>query len=602
MLLIAGVLVAATGRAQTAINPVVTSPEAESVLKGLYDPAQYAATTAISDHWQVLCELEQRISPDTLEALLVRLQDFHNRNSYSDTVSNSTGIGAARRWAHGLFERYGDENEDRLLACYLQFDVDDPDSFACGTSAGWRNVLAILPGNDTTNKSLVLVEAHLDSRCADNCSGDCMAHGMEDNGSGSALVLELARVLSRYTFDRTIVFMLTTGEEQGLLGAEAMALWCEANGIAIKGVQNNDIVGGILCGHTSSPPSCPTEGEVDSLQVRLFSHGAIQAPHRGFARTIKTWYLEKMQGLVAVPMTIGILNQEDRTGRGGDHIPFRVKGYRNVRFTSANESGDANVEDSLYVDRQHTSDDVLGVDTDGDLVIDSFFVDFNYLARNTVINGMGTALLALGPEPPAFTVHDEPAGLRVSVVPAPELVEWRIGVRNTSTAVDFDAIYRTGDTSFVVPNLNAGSTYYISVAGLDGAHIMSPFSREFAKNSDAATPAGTPDLLPYTIDCASIGMAEPGASRSFVLRAEPSPFLGNTRLRASVSGQKAHVRASVVVTDVHGRRLAELPLALNAGTGEVVYAHRGGTGVHLCTLMMDGTPAASTRIIALEGE
>jgi hypothetical protein len=190
----------------------------------------------------------------------------------------------------------------------------------------------------------------------------------------------------------------------------------------------------------------------------------------------------------------------------------------------------------------------------------------------------------------------------VSVVPTPDLVEWRIGVRNTSTAVDFDAIYRTSDTSYVVPNLNAGSTYYISVAGLDGAHIMSPFSREFAKNNDAATPAGTPDLLPYTIDCASIGITEPGASPLFTLRAEPSPFLGDTHLRVSRNGRMEQRRGTIVVTDIHGRILRELPVAPGAEQAGVVYTHRGAPGVHLCTLMIDGAPVASTRIVALDGE
>lgn len=572
----------------------------QDVLLGQYDPADYAAAAPITDHWRILCELEDRTSPDTLKARLVRMQDFVNRNSYSDTVSNTTGIGAARRWGHDLFEQFDAENEDRLLTGYLRFDVEDPDSFACGNAYGWRNALAVLPGSDTTAKGIVIVEAHLDSRCAENCDGDCLAAGMEDNGSGSALVLELARVLSRYTFRRTIVFMLTTGEEQGLLGADAMASWCEANGVEVFGVQNNDIVGGVLCGETSSPPSCPSEGEVDSLQVRLFTNGNYQATYRGFARTIKTWYIEKMQDLVDVPMAISVMNQEDRTGRGGDHIPFRAKGYRNVRFTSANESGDANVEDTAYHDRQHTSDDILGVDTDGDLVIDSFFVDFNYLKRNTVINGMGLTLLAKGLEPPDFTLHDEPAGLRVSFPPVNGAIEYRIGVRYTSGALDFDAIHRTTDTSFTIPNLLAGTFYFVSMASLDGDHIMGPFSREYLKGCDANTPTGAMDPLPYHIDCAAIGITEQTPlPRQVSMHCEPDPFIARTRIVIDHLPRSSMVGYRLRVSRANGATVRELPLVLSGERGVLDYEHTAGPGVFICTLWSGATIIASTRMVVV---
>ena len=141
----------------------------------------------------------------------------------------------------------------RLVTGYLEFDQT-----VC-TMDRHRNVVAVLPGVDTTDPSVIIVEAHLDSRCKDNCDGDCLAQGMEDNGSGVALVLELARVMgySNYVFDHTIVFMTVTGEEQGLVGSNAYAVFAKQDSLPIKAVLNNDIVGGIICGMTSSPPSCP---------------------------------------------------------------------------------------------------------------------------------------------------------------------------------------------------------------------------------------------------------------------------------------------------------------------------------------------------------
>ena len=242
----------------------------------------------------------------------------------------------------------------------------------------------------------------MDSRCEDNCDIHCPAHGMEDNGSGVALVIELARVMSRYVFDHTIVFMTVTGEEQGLAGSNAFSDYALAQGLAIKAVFNNDIVGGIICGETSSPPSCPGLNHIDSTQVRLFSHGGFNSPHKALSRFIKLEYQEMIRPLSAVPMLLTIMSAEDRTGRGSDHIPFRENGYYAMRFCSANEHGNADVSDPEYHDRQHTTNDILGVDTDGDLEIDSFFVDFNYLARNTIINGNSAAMAALGPETPTL--------------------------------------------------------------------------------------------------------------------------------------------------------------------------------------------------------
>ncbi len=504
---------------QNISNTLCTSPLAEQVLKGLYDPTDFAATTVIGDHAVILCDLRTRVSSDSLESNLRKLEAFHTRHAYSDTLSVTTGIGAARRWAYSKFQEASIANDNRLIPAFLQFDYVDP---VCGPASGWRDVFAVLPGDDTTNKSIVLIEAHLDSRCADNCDPICAAPGAEDNGSGSALVLELARVLSRYTFHHTIVFMLTTGEEQGLVGATAMAQYCVDQGIAIKGVQNNDIVGGIICGNTSSAPSCPGPGDIDSLQVRLFSEGSIGQPHRAFARTIKMFYQEKMQAQVPVPMTISIINQEDRTNRGGDHIPFRERGFRNVRFTAANEDGDASVDSAWYNDRQHTSGDILGVDTDGDLVVDSLYVDFHYLQRNAVINGLTATLLALGPETPTSIVHADPGGIRVSITSGFNLAAYRIGVRNASSSSYFDAVYRTTDTSFTVPGLTAGHGYFISVAGIDSATIMSPFSNEVVRLNHAETPAGTVDPLPFGINCVPIGIADPIAHASTLIIA-PNP-------------------------------------------------------------------------------
>jgi len=422
---------------------------------------------------------------------------------------------------------------------------------------------------------------------------------MEDNGSGSALVLELARVMSRYTFRHTIVFMLTTGEEQGLVGAEAMAEWCEANGIAIKGVQNNDIVGGVLCGETSSAPSCAPPGSVDSLQVRLFSSGSTSQPHRGFARSMKHWYQEKLQDQMAVPMAISVIPQEDRDGRGGDHIPFRTRGYRNLRFTSANEHGNASVDSAWYSDHQHTSTDVLGLDTDGDQVVDSFFVDFNYLQRNALINGMGATLLALGPQPPTFTVLDEPTGLRVLITDGFNSA-YRIGVRPSGTDPAFEAVYLTTDTSFSVPGLLAGTTYYISTAAVDANGIPSPFSREYGKSNDADTPTAPTDPLPYGLDCWGIGIAEAPVPEALPrLTVQPNPSSGPITFGVDVPNGFGRHESYLLLHDALGRAVARVPLALRPGPNSIPCQLASGAGTYTVSLVVDGRVLGSERLVVV---
>ncbi|HEX5111603.1 MAG TPA: M28 family peptidase, partial [Saprospiraceae bacterium] len=275
-----------------------TNPVIYNVLKGNYDPQLYAPPFPVDNPAFIAQQLVQNIKPDSLKATLIALQAFHNRNTGSDTISETTGIGAARKWVLKQFDRISEEQSFRLVTGYLEFDQP-----VCGVDRH-KNVVAVLPGRDTSDASCIIIEAHLDSRCKGNCDIDCLAEGMEDNGSGVALVIELARIMSRFVYDHTIVFMTVTGEEQGLVGSNAFAAYAKAENIPIKLVQNNDIVGGVICGMTSSPPSCPGFNNVDSTQVRLFSFGGFNSPHKQLARFIKLQYDEMMKPFATVPMQV----------------------------------------------------------------------------------------------------------------------------------------------------------------------------------------------------------------------------------------------------------------------------------------------------------
>ena len=240
-------------------NMQVSTLEVESIIRGDFNPIDYAASNPLNNPKDIFQGIQNEVDPDSLKAYIIKLASFGTRNTGSDTVSTTTGFGAARNWVLNKFGEFSAINENRLKPAFLTFDAA-----ICGMDKH-KNVLGVLPGSDTSNHAIIIIEGHMDSRCEDGCDVNCLAEGVEDNASGTALVIELARVMSKYSFPATIVFMTTTGEEQGLFGAAAMADYCENESINVRAVFNNDVIGGISCGQTSSPPSCPGVDDIDSL-------------------------------------------------------------------------------------------------------------------------------------------------------------------------------------------------------------------------------------------------------------------------------------------------------------------------------------------------
>lgn len=548
-------------------NMVLTHPAAFEVLKGNYNPSDYSASTVIADPIIIANELSDRISPAVLQTTIRQLASFGTRNAGSDTISDNRGIGAARRWVVQQFDQYSSENESRLLAGYFQFDQD-----ICGVGRH-SNMVAILPGSDPAHNGVVLVEGHIDSRCDVLCDTSCLAEGVEDNATGTALVMELARTMAKYTFKNTLVFMVTTGEEQGLVGAEAFALFAKNNNIPLRAVMNNDVIGGVLCGHTSSVPSCPGLDNVDSTSVRLFSYGSVYSLNKQLARFIKLEYNENLKSTQAVPMNVRIMSPEDRTGRGGDHIPFREQNFTAMRFTSANEHGDAGVGPG-YLDRQHTSDDVLGVDTDGNGVIDSFFVDFNYLARNALINGNAAAMAALAvPTPVGFTATRTSGVLTVTLDDPANTGTYRIAFRSLYN--DWDSLFTlTGSLTGMFP-CPATGPLFVSVAAVDADGVESLFTNE--KLATNVTGAFEP-------------ITEITEKNITLFQNHPNPFDEATWITFFVREKPRYRQAKVVISDLTGKIIEKIPVSIAEGMNEVLYTHGyGATGAFTYALWLDET-------------
>lgn len=406
------------------------------------------------------------------------------------------------------------------------------------------------------------------------------AHGMEDNGSGSALVLELARVMSRYQFDRTILFMLTTAEEQGLYGAKTLADYCVNNEVEIAAVLNNDVIGGFICGAKSSEPSCPSENDVDSIQVRLFSSSTIFSQNKQLARDIKLQYEQDLKSLVTVPMDVTIMTSEDRTGRGGDHIPFRQNGFAAMRFTSANEHGNANTADANYHDRQHTSEDVLGEDTNNDGAFGKGFVDFNYLARNAAINANAANMIAQNVwQPEEISVFQKDwKTLEVTLSePSCDYSEVAIALRSETNDWDTVIYSATLEISFDVA---PGFTDFVSAAYVDEFGVEGLFSGE-----------------QYLY---AVGLDEPPMVKTGVelLQNRPNPFDQATSIAFIVHEMPATAEATIRIQDINGAVIYEQVTPVRLGANEVVYDHGyGKTGTYMYSLVIDGQAVDSKKMV-----
>jgi len=587
LLLLALAMTGSLVHAQT--NMTLTNTEVANILKGSYSPATYLSQNASSDPNAISAALADRISTDSLKSTLVALRKFQNRNTGSDTVSNTRGIGAARRWVYNKFLQYSAANNNRLRVSYFQFTQT-----ICSKTRH-RNIVAVLPGSRITDKSVILIEAHIDSRCENVCDISCNAFGADDDASGTALVIELARVLSSYSFKNTIVFSINIGEEQGLNGSTAFATWFSNNKVKVKAVNNNDVSGGIFCGHTSSAPSCPAFGNIDSIGLRIFSFGGFNSPHKQWARYIKLQYQEQLANLVAVPTDIRIMTPEDRTGRGGDHQPFRQDGYTAVRLTEANENGNAS-NSAGYVDRQHSVRDSLGKDLNGDGIEDSLYINLNYLARNALVNGNSLAMAALGPDTARLNAAVLGSNkVRVSLSSSATPPAYRVAIRSATN--DWDSVYTiTGATvdTLTIP-YGSNTNFFISAASVDSNNIESLFSTEYALSSGTVN---TSSAGSQTVTATTTTLAPSPYEGIRLLQNSPNPFDESTMITIVSSTDKYLGRTFINITSLDGRVLQHIRVSLHQGVNEVQYNHGYGVkGTYICSLLIDGLPIQSKKMI-----
>ncbi|MFF3752601.1 M20/M25/M40 family metallo-hydrolase [Streptomyces sp. NPDC002018] len=334
-----------------------------------------------------LRELLKEIDRDRIEATVRRLAAFGTRHTLSTQDDPERGIGAARDWIYEEFKRYAAASGGRMTV-ELQSYIQEPAS-RIPVATRITNVVATLRGSVDPDRVHV-VSGHYDSRASDVMDAESDAPGADDDASGVAVAMELARVMARRRPAATIVFAAVAGEEQGLYGAAHMAERFKAAGTNLQAMFTNDIVGSPKADDGTRDPytvrlfaeGVPTAETPQQADVRRSVGGENDSPARQLAR-----FVRDVADNDATGMNVRVIYRRDRYLRGGDHIPFLERGYAAARFTEptedfAHQHQDVRVENG----RQY-----------GDL---PEFCDFGYIARVARVNGAALWTLAQAPAAP----------------------------------------------------------------------------------------------------------------------------------------------------------------------------------------------------------
>jgi hypothetical protein len=424
-------------------------------------------------------KLVASVSEERLSAILKKLESFGTRNTLSSQNLPDKGVGAARQWIFDQMKGFS----PKLQVSFDTYQVAKQGRITRDVEV--RNVMAVLPGR---NPRRIYVSGHYDTvarpggqgqanaagqardpdapapPAADpNAPADNPAPGVNDDGSGTSLTIELARIFSQsgIDFDATLVFMCHVGEEQGLIGARLHAQRAVADKIPIEAVLNNDIVGGDTAG----------SGIVDGATIRVYSEGPEDSPSRELARFVQRW------GARYVPShVVRLMARPDRFGRGGDHSAYNQLGFTAVGFRESREN----------FTRQHDVRDTF----EG--------ISLPYLAQNARVNAAAAATLALAPPPPSV-VNDRgapqitraPSGYDANLTwtATPGATAYRVFWRE-SWGADWQHEMLVGDvTNVVLPRMQIDD-YVFGIAAVD-AQGHESFAAAYVTPPRANTPVKT---------------------------------------------------------------------------------------------------------------
>lgn len=404
----------------------------------------------------------REISPANIEASIRKLVSFGTRHTLSSQDDPQRGIGAARKWIREEFDRYSKESGGRLIIS--EDDFIQPAGGRVPQPTRLVNIIATLPGTQAESKDRIhVVSGHYDSCVCSQSMTDATsdAPGASDDASGTAAVMEMARVMSKYEFDATIVFMTVPGEEQGLLGAAHWAEDAKTKSLNIAAMFTNDIIGNTLGGN----------GVRDNRRVRLFSEGvptteteaeararqSVGGENDGPSRQIAR-YIKEVGERYLPNFEVTLIFRRDRYGRGGDHNAFLQRGFAGVRFTEPNEA----------FSRQHQKVREENGIKYGDVIE---MVDFAYIAQVARVNAAALASMSLAPAVPtgvsfksARQEYDTLLGWQANK--EPDVAGYRIVWRQTYQPFWTGSVDVGNVTEYVMKGLSKDD-YFFAVQAID---------------------------------------------------------------------------------------------------------------------------------------
>ncbi len=419
----------------------------------------------------VIARMVSEINAGNIERAVRKLVSFGTRNTLSVQDNPTRGIGAARDWLYAEFLAISQATGGRMKVEKQSFEQQPGKYPRIARPTVVTNVVATLRGTQPASENrLYVVSGHYDSMCTSPTDAECDAPGANDDASGTAAVLEMARVMAKYEFEATIIFMAVAGEEQGLVGAGYFAEQAKQKEWDIEAMFTNDIIGNTLGGNgvrdrrtlrvfSEGVPSSETN---DEAGVRRGVGGENDSASRQLARFIKE------TGARYVPaMNVMIVYRRDRYLRGGDHIPFLERGYAAVRFTEPNEE----------YKHQHQNVRIENGVKYGDL---PEFVDFAYIAQVARVNSANLAALALAPARPksvgiVTTRLTSDTDLKWDANTEPDLAGYEIVWRDTTSPVWTNSRAVGRVTSYTMPGMSKDN-YFFGVRAVDRQGNRSPVS------------------------------------------------------------------------------------------------------------------------------
>ncbi len=342
-------------------------------------------------------KMVKEVSADSLQSYIKSLVAFGTRSTLSIQTDPKKGIGAARLWVLSKFNEFAKQSGGRLTAI-VDTTTLPADGKRVDAPLVLGNTVATLKGTDPNDNRIFLISGHMDSRRSNVMDRTGDAPGANDDGSGTAAVIECARVMSKYSFPATIIFIAVSGEEQGLLGANLIASKMKKDNLNLEAVLNNDIMGSNNSSETNI---------IDNTRIRVFSEGLpayeltdknaanirqLGLENDGKARQLARYVKETGERYID-NLEVVMVYRNDRFLRGGDHTPYVLNGFTAVRITEMNEN------------YNHQHQDIRkenGVQY-GDL---AEFMDFEYLRKNTALNLCNLANLAKSPSMPQNVTVD----------------------------------------------------------------------------------------------------------------------------------------------------------------------------------------------------